>query len=71
MNLSHTLWHGMDKSYDAAEFYQVKEHWVSGLAMVYMVCYIGGIWAGAWIIDKKGLQYGVHSLRQSHTFALS
>lgn len=43
----------------AAEFYRIREHWVSGLAMVYMLAYIGGVWVGAWVIEKNGLRFGV------------
>jgi len=32
---------------------------VSGLAMVYMLAYIGGVWVGAWVIEKNGLRFGV------------
>lgn len=46
-------------SYHTAEFYRIREHWVSGLAMVYMLAYIGGVWVGAWAIEKNGLRFGV------------
>jgi hypothetical protein len=39
----------------------MREHWVSGLAMVYMLAYIGGVWVGAWVIEKSGLRFGVRA----------